>query len=107
MPRSRCPCASWCSFRRDGRSSGACSCPRRERFGPNRRPLSRRIKAVLTHVHARHETPRMREDAWALRRHRHLSDEALIALVARGDDTALAELYNRIGRVAYGIALRI
>jgi RNA polymerase sigma-70 factor, ECF subfamily len=49
----------------------------------------------------------MREDAWALRRHRHLSDEALIALVARGDDTALAELYDRIGRVAYGIALRI
>jgi len=42
-----------------------------------------------------------------LRRHRHLSDEALIALVARGDDTALAELYDRIGRVAYGIALRI
>ena len=49
----------------------------------------------------------MREDAWALRRHRHLSDEALIALVARGDDTALAELYDRIGRVAYGIAFRI
>jgi len=49
----------------------------------------------------------MREDARALRRHRHLSDEALIALVARGDDTALAELYDRIGRVAYGIALRI
>ena len=49
----------------------------------------------------------MREDAWALRRHRHLSDEALIALVARGDDTAFAELYDRIGRVAYGIALRI
>jgi RNA polymerase sigma-70 factor (ECF subfamily) len=49
----------------------------------------------------------MREDAWALRRHRHLSDEALIALVARGDDTALAELYDRVGRVAYGIAFRI
>ena len=62
---------------------------------------------MLTHVYARHKTPRMREDAWALRRHRHLSDEALIALVARGDDTALAELYDRIGRVAYGIALRI
>jgi RNA polymerase sigma-70 factor (ECF subfamily) len=49
----------------------------------------------------------MGEDAWALRRHRHLSDEALIALVARGDDTALAELYDRVGRVAYGIAFRI
>ncbi|HJX74876.1 MAG TPA: sigma factor, partial [Gaiella sp.] len=42
-----------------------------------------------------------------MRRHRHLSDEALIALVARGDDTALGELYDRVGRVAYGIAFRI
>jgi len=29
----------------------------------------------------------------------HLSDEALVALVARGDDTAVAELYDRIGRI--------
>ncbi|HET7368815.1 MAG TPA: sigma-70 family RNA polymerase sigma factor [Gaiella sp.] len=42
-----------------------------------------------------------------MRRHTHLSDEALIALVARGDDTALGELYDRVGRVAYGIAFRI
>jgi RNA polymerase sigma-70 factor (ECF subfamily) len=69
--------------------------------------LSGRITAVLTHARAPHETARMGEDAWALRRHRHLSDEALIALVARGDDSALAELYDRVGRVAYGIAFRI
>jgi len=37
----------------------------------------------------------------------HLSDEAVVALVARSDETALAELYDRFGRVAYGLALRM
>src|SRR2546421_4197411 len=37
----------------------------------------------------------------------HLSDEAVVALVARSDDDALAELYDRYGRVAYGLALRV
>jgi RNA polymerase sigma factor (sigma-70 family) len=37
----------------------------------------------------------------------HLSDEALVALVARADDEALAELYDRFGAVAYGVALRV
>lgn len=37
----------------------------------------------------------------------HLSDEALVALVARSEEPALAELYDRFGRVAYGLALRI
>jgi RNA polymerase sigma factor (sigma-70 family) len=37
----------------------------------------------------------------------HLSDEALVALVARSEEPALAELYDRFGRIAYGLALRI
>ena len=36
-----------------------------------------------------------------------LSDEALLSLVAASDDDALSELYDRFGRVAYGLALRI
>jgi RNA polymerase sigma-70 factor (ECF subfamily) len=41
------------------------------------------------------------------RHHAHLSDEALVALVAREDEDALAELYDRTSRVAYGLALRV
>ena len=37
----------------------------------------------------------------------HLSDEALVALVERADETALAELYDRFGRTAYGLARRM
>jgi len=39
--------------------------------------------------------------------HAHLSDEALVALVARSDEGALGELYDRYGRVAYGLARRV
>lgn len=37
----------------------------------------------------------------------HLSDEALLSLVASSDEAALGELYDRFGGVAYGLALRI
>jgi RNA polymerase sigma factor (sigma-70 family) len=37
----------------------------------------------------------------------HLSDEALVALVARSDESALAELYDRVGGTAYGLAFRV
>ena len=37
----------------------------------------------------------------------HLSDEAVVALAARREEAALAELYDRFGRVAYGLALRV
>ena len=51
------------------------------------------VLARVTHAHAP-----MREDGRALPRHTHLSDEALVALVARGDESALGELYDRVGR---------
>ena len=37
----------------------------------------------------------------------HLSDEAVVALCARSDEVALAELYDRFGGIAYGLALRV
>jgi RNA polymerase sigma-70 factor (ECF subfamily) len=37
----------------------------------------------------------------------HLSDEALVALVERGEEAALAELYDRFGTPAYGLAFRV
>jgi RNA polymerase sigma-70 factor (ECF subfamily) len=37
----------------------------------------------------------------------HLSDEALIALLERGQEDALAELYDRYGQVAYSLAYRM
>jgi RNA polymerase sigma factor (sigma-70 family) len=48
------------------------------------------------------------QDRFAMRKqHAHLSDEALVALVARGDEGAVSELYDRVGRIAYGLALRV
>jgi RNA polymerase sigma-70 factor, ECF subfamily len=47
------------------------------------------------------ETMRLRRD------YAHLSDEALVALVARSSDGALGELYDRYGGAAYGLALRV
>src|SRR4051794_36673064 len=49
----------------------------------------------------------MREYRAMPRSFAHLSDEAVVALVASSDETALAELYDRFGRLAYGLALRV
>jgi RNA polymerase sigma factor (sigma-70 family) len=37
----------------------------------------------------------------------HLSDEAVVALTARSDHVALAELYDRFGRIAFSLAFRV
>jgi RNA polymerase sigma-70 factor (ECF subfamily) len=37
----------------------------------------------------------------------HLSDEAVVALVARSEEDALAELYDRYGTPAYSLARRV
>jgi RNA polymerase sigma-70 factor, ECF subfamily len=50
--------------------------------------------------------PRVTEPG-ARRELAHLSDEALLALCSRGDEAALGEVYDRYGRLAYGLALRI
>src|SRR5688572_20076814 len=36
-----------------------------------------------------------------------LSDEALVEAVARSDEAALGELYDRFGKVAYGLAFKV
>ena len=37
----------------------------------------------------------------------HLSDEAIVLLMALSDEVALAELYDRFGRIAWGLARRV
>src|SRR5919198_1977150 len=84
--------------------------------------LSRRIRTMgqfgsANRNEAARECPRMavlalsapsaRRRASMARDLAHLSDEALVALAARMDDLALAELYDRFGHAAYGLALRI
>src|ERR671935_89517 len=78
-----------------GRRVSADSHAGAQRFGPNRvRPLG--------------ESQAMGQTVSAVARaFAHLSDEAVVALVARSDEDALAELYDRFGRVAYGLALRV
>ncbi len=65
-----------------------------------------RIRGVLLYANRRASVG---SNAESMRRRAlaHLSDEALVALVARSDESALAELYDRVGGVAYGLAYRV
>ena len=49
----------------------------------------------------------LRGGAQRTRDYADFPDEALLALAAREDEEALAQLYDRYSRVAYGLALRI
>jgi RNA polymerase sigma-70 factor, ECF subfamily len=49
----------------------------------------------------------VRRDGQRERPLEHVTDEELLGLLARSDDRALAELYDRFGGVAYGLAVRI
>lgn len=45
--------------------------------------------------------------SWRRSTRAYLSDEALVALLARGDDQALALLYDRYGTIAYTLARQV
>ena len=101
-PRARSPCASSSSFCRDGRIGG-CSraVPRPVRAGADRTGRAgERTTAWMPYAAPVLALPRPtpRLSCVAPAELAHLSDEALVALVARGDETALAELYDRVGR---------
>jgi RNA polymerase sigma factor (sigma-70 family) len=62
---------------------------------------------VSTGVAISEEAASSRGRVYSQLAHREQSDVQLISRVARGDDDALAELYDRHGRLAYGVALRV
>ena len=70
-------------------------------------PLARPRRITRVAVLTFRAPPPSRQNSTVQRGRVHLSDEALVALVARSDESALAELYDRYGRVAYGLARRV
>lgn len=69
-------------------------------IGPEAEPIADPPRSKSVRAYAQADTVRKRDLA-------HLSDEALVALVSRSEEPALAELYDRIGGTAYGLAYRV
>ena len=96
--RSGRPCFSFASRPPSGRTCTAC------RVGMNASTRGESSNTVRRRMNRRRCAS---EPTYVTRELAHLSDEALVALAARSEQTALAELYDRYGRAAYGLALRI
>ena len=79
---------------------------RRARSRPLGRACSRTGQPFRANATCDKSRPRP-PHAPALETSLHCSDEALVARIARGDEAAFAELYDRLGALAYSLAVRI
>src|SRR5258705_3702040 len=95
--RSGRPCFSWASSPPSGRTWTACF------VGAN----SFTEASLVIRSFGNEPTRQLGRTTGVTRELAHLSDEALVALAARSEQTALGELYDRYARPAYGLALRI
>jgi RNA polymerase sigma factor (sigma-70 family) len=102
--RSGVDAAAPCLERRDLRHVGTYSGSDPANRSPPAVRIPREMTTVAIPVVA---LPRPTPKRPMPRDHAHLSDEALVALVARGDEASLGELYDRVGRVAYRLAHRV
>src|SRR3954468_854798 len=90
---------------REGGTAGSRFLPHCPPFGDGVEPvhIGGRTRGVMTVC----ASPVVASTRQMARELAHLSDEAVLALVARSEEAALAEIYDRFGAVAYGLALRV